>query len=92
MGTKSSFKKFFKKMGHHLSRAHQHYKKIVPKEGRKMINSAVRNAGKAAVDSATMGANAVGGPIAGAVVKGMGDRYARNVERKLSRNSNKGLM
>ena len=57
-----------------------------------MLNIAARSAGSAAVDSAAMGANAVGGPIAGAVVKGVGDRYARNVERKLSRNSNKGLM
>ena len=85
------FKKYLKKLGKHTVKAHQHYRRLVPKESRREINGKLREKGDAGVGIAADKAGKVGGPIAKAEVQRLGTKYAKKIETKLSENANKSL-
>ena len=83
------FKKYLKKLGKHIVKAHQHYRRLVPKESRREINGKLRKKGDAGVEIAANKAGKVGGPIAKAEVQRLRTKYTNKIETKLSENANK---
>ena len=86
------FKKYLKKLGKHIVKAHQHYRRLVPKESRREINGKLRKKADAGIDIAANKAGKVGGSIAKAEVQRVGTEYAKKIETKLSENANKSLV
>ena len=85
------FKKYFKKLGKHIVKAHQHYRRLIPKESRREINGKIREKGDAGIKIAANKEGKVGGPIAKAEVQRLGTEYSKKIENKLSENANKSL-
>ena len=86
------FKKYFKKLGKHIVKAHQHYRRLIPKESRREINGKLREKGDVGIKIAANKAGKVGGSIAKTEVQRLGTEYAKKIETKLSENANKSLV
>lgn len=77
-------KRKLQKVGHHIAKAQHHFNKIIPRDGRKVINNMVRRGGKAVGAAASKVAD-VYLPGAGAIVQKGADFATGKIEKKLGK-------